>query len=225
MEYENIAQSFSSIPPFSIVPNGIDDHLFACPANEQKDPNLILCVARIEGLKNQMNLISALNNSEFQVYLIGNPAINQNSYYLKCKKMAGPNIHFTGHLSQDELTRYYRKAKVHILPSWFETCGLSTLEAAAMGCNIVITNRGYASEYFDDHAFYCDPSSPPSILEAVKKASKEDEDKIFKKKISTDYTWRNAARKTLKAYQKIIQNETENCNNRLPGHTELLWRV
>ncbi len=52
-----------------------------------------------------------------------------------------------------------------------------------MGCNIVITNRGYASEYYDGHAFYCDPSSPSSILEAVKKASEEDGDKIFKKKM------------------------------------------
>ena len=37
------------------------------------------------------------------------------------------------------------------------------------------------------------------------KASEEDDDKIFKKKIFTDYTWRNAARKTYEAYQKIIK--------------------
>lgn len=205
MEYDNLIESFSSIPCSSIIPNGIDDRLFGLPVNEQKDPNLILCVARIEGLKNQINLISALNYSKFQLYLIGNAAINQNDYYLKCKKNAAPNIHFVDHLQQEELIKYYYKAKVHVLPSWFETCGLSTLEAAAMGCNIVITNRGYASEYYDGHAFYCDPSSPSSILEAVKKASEEEEDKFFRKKICTDYTWRNAARKTYEAYQKIIK--------------------
>jgi len=205
MEYDNLVQSFSSTPCFSIIPNGIDDHLFALTVNEQKDPNLILCVARIEGLKNQINLISALNHSKFQLYLIGSAATNQNDYYLKCKKIAASNIHFVDHLPQEELIKYYHKAKVHILPSWFETCGLSTLEAAAMGCNIVITNRGYASEYYDGHAFYCDPSSLHSIFEAVEKASEEDDDKIFKKKIFTDYTWRNAARKTYEAYKKIIK--------------------
>lgn len=205
MEYENVVQSYSLTPAFSVIPNGIDDRLFALSVNEQKDPNLILCVARIEGLKNQINLISALNHSKFQLYLVGSAAPNQNDYYLKCKKIAAPNIHFVDHLRQEELIQYYRKAKVHVLPSWFETCGLSTLEAAAMGCNIVITNRGYASEYYDSHAFYCDPSSPSFILEAIEKASEEEGDDFFQKKIFRDYTWQNAARKTYEAYKKIIK--------------------
>jgi glycosyltransferase involved in cell wall biosynthesis len=205
MEYDNLVHLFPSNPPYSIIPNGIDDDLFALPANKQKEPNLILCVARIEGLKNQMNLISALNHSKFQLYLIGSAAVNQNEYYLKCKEIAASNIHFVDHLTQKELIRYYQKAKVHVLPSWFETCGLSTLEAAAMGCNIVITDRGYASEYYNGQAFYCDPSSPASILEAVEKADEEEEDKFFQKKIFTDYTWKNAARKTFEAYQKIVK--------------------
>ena len=108
-------------------------------------------------------------------------------------------------MPQEDLIRYYQKAKVHVLPSWFETCGLSTLEAAAMGCNIVITNRGYTSEYYNGHAFYCDPSSPSSILEAIEKASKENDEKVFRKKVLTDYTWRNAALKTFEAYQKILK--------------------
>jgi glycosyltransferase involved in cell wall biosynthesis len=219
MEYDNLVQSFFLMPSFSVIPNGIDERLFARAVNEQKDPNLILCVARIEGLKNQINLISALNDSKFQLYLIGSAAINQKNYYLQCKKIASANIHFIDHLPQAELIRYYQKARVHVLPSWFETCGLSTLEAAAMGCNIVITNRGYASEYYDGHAFYCDPSSPSSILEAIENASKEDDEKIFRKKVLADYTWRNAAQKTYEAYQKIFKNETENSNNRLPRHS------
>jgi len=219
MEYQNLVQSYRIKPPFTVIPNGVDDRLFSISVKEPKDPNLILCAARIEGLKNQFNLISALNHSTYQVYLIGSAAINQNDYYLKCKKVAAPNIHFIDHLPQEELIRYYQKAKVHVLPSWFETCGLSTLEAAAMGCNIVITNRGYASEYYDGHAFYCDPSSPASILEAIEKASKGHDEKNFRKKVLTDYTWQNAAQKTYEAYQKIIKNETENSNNRLPRYS------
>ena len=219
MEYDNLLPFFTSVPSFAIIPNGIDDQLFTAEVNKQKDPNFILCVARIEGLKNQINLISALNHSKYQLYLIGSSAVNQNDYYLKCKKIAASNIHFIDHLPQEELIRYYRKAKVHVLPSWFETCGLSTLEAAAMGCNVVITNRGYASEYYDGHAFYCDPSSPDSIFEAIEKASNQEEDKFFQKKIFADYTWRNAARKTYNAYQKIIKNETKNSNNRLPRNS------
>jgi glycosyltransferase involved in cell wall biosynthesis len=73
-----------------------------------------------------------------------------------------------------------------------------------MGCNVVISNRGYASEYCNGHAFYCDPSSPASIREAIKKASKKDYDKNFHKKIFTCFTWKNAAQKTFHAYKKIL---------------------
>ncbi|HET7119107.1 MAG TPA: glycosyltransferase, partial [Hanamia sp.] len=134
----------------------------------------------------------------------GNYAVNQADYYVQCKKIAAKNIHFIDHLPHEKLIKYYQKAKVHILPSWFETCGLSTLEAAAMRCNVVITNRGYASEYCNGYAFYCDPSSPSSILAATDKASKAEYPKIFQQKIFANYTWRNAACKTLEAYQKIL---------------------
>jgi glycosyltransferase involved in cell wall biosynthesis len=78
------------------------------------------------------------------------------------------------------------------------------LEAASMGCNVVITNRGYASEYCNGHAFYCDPASPGSIREAIEKASGEATNEIFRQKILDNYTWRNAAQKTFQAYKKIL---------------------
>jgi len=37
----------------------------------------VLCIARIEGIKNQLNLIKALNDTEFNVLLIGSHAPNQ----------------------------------------------------------------------------------------------------------------------------------------------------
>lgn len=204
MEYQQLTRTYSLTPSFSVIPNGIDEELFRLKVNQQKDKNLVLCVARIEGLKNQINLITALNNSNFELYIIGRPAINQIKYYLDCKKMASSNIHFKDHIPQDELIKYYQKAKVHVLPSWFETCGLSTLEAAAMGCSVVITNRGYASEYCNNHAFYCDPSSPSSILEAITKAAAKKTDIDFQQKIFTTFTWKNAAEKTYEAYKKVL---------------------
>jgi len=204
MEYQNLSRLYSLSPSFSIIPNGIDTNLFPFAVNKEKDPNLILSVARIEGLKNQLNLIKALNDSSFQLFIIGNAAVNQTGYFKKCKRIASANIHFVDHLPQQELVAYYQKAKVHVLPSWFETCGLSTLEAAAMGCNVVITDRGYASEYCNGYAFYCDPSSPVSIRRAIEQAGKKEYDKNLAKKIFECYTWENAAQKTFEAYNKIL---------------------
>lgn len=206
MEYRQLVQSYSLAPAYSVIPNGIDESLFFPSACDEKDDCMVVCMARIEGIKNQLNLIKALNNSRYRLFIIGSVAANQTAYYHECRKLAAENIHFIDHLPQEKLIQYYQKAKVHILPSWFETCGLSSLEAAAMGCNVVITSKGYAAEYFTGDAFYCDPS-PSSILEAVDKASIANHCKIFQQKIFTDYTWQNAAIKTYQAYKKIVKEK------------------
>ena len=103
-------------------------------------------------------------------------------------------------MPQNELVEYYERARVHILPSWFETTGLSSVEAAVMGCNIVITDKGDTREYFENEAFYCDPADPKSILNAVEKASKAPLNENLRQKILKNYTWKQAALQTLKAY-------------------------
>ncbi len=170
-EYRRLLQVYPNKVEHLIVPNGVDPYLFQYDSELKKDEHLVLCVARIEGIKNQLNLIRALNNTKFRLVMIGAHAPNQAGYYRECRKIAADNISFIDHIPQDQLIAYYQKAKVHILPSWFETTGLSSLEAAVMGCNIVITDKGDTREYFGDDAFYCDPGSPESILSAIEKAS------------------------------------------------------
>lgn len=203
-EAERIKKEFGVNATFCIVPNGIDASIFQRNGISEKDPTLVLCAARIEGLKNQLNLIKALNNSRYRLLLIGNASQNQPAYYRLCKRTAAPNVSFIGSVSQEQLAQYYRKAAVHVLPSWFETCGLSSLEAAAMGCNIVISSKGYASEYFGPHAWYCDPASPTSILNAVESAAHAQKNGELQQKIYKIYTWEAAALKTAEAYKSLL---------------------
>jgi len=203
-EYRRIVQSYPCNLNHTVIPNGVDQHLFIRNEAVIKDPDLVLCVARIEGIKNQINLIRALNNTRFNLLLIGSYAPNQKSYYDECRSIAASNIIFINHIPQHALLAYYQKAKVHILPSWFETTGLSSIEGAIMGCNIVITDKGDAKEYFGSHAFYCDPGKPESILEAVEKASESDYCENLHDMILERYTWQQAATETLKAYNQTI---------------------
>lgn len=203
LEQKKLSQYYTFTTGCEIIPNGIDPSLFFSD-NIIKAPRLVLCVARIEGVKNQLNLIKALNNTHYTLLLIGSAAPNQLDYYRKCRELAADNIHFINHLPQEELIQYYQKARVHILPSWFETCGLSTLEAAAMGCNVVITDKGYTREYYEDYAFYCNPASPASIREAIEKAATTPVLPYLKEKILKEYTWKKAAEKTLATYKKVL---------------------
>jgi glycosyltransferase involved in cell wall biosynthesis len=206
-EYDRFSFSYGIKKKYRIIPNGIDRTLFGLTFTEtMRDDHLILCVARIEGRKNQLNLIRALVNTSYRLVLIGARGTNQADYFEQCKQAAGPNIQFIDFLEQELLLEYYRKAKVHVLPSWFETTGLSSLEAAAMGCNIVITRKGDAYEYFKDEAYYCDPASPDSIFQVVDHAASNAVPPGLSERVREQYNWETAAKKTLEAYTEILQN-------------------
>ncbi|MBE9666357.1 glycosyltransferase family 4 protein [Mucilaginibacter boryungensis] len=207
-EYERLVEQYGLTAKYRVIPNGVEQATFNSPDTD-KYPDMVLCVARIEGNKNQLNLIKALNNTRFKVVVVGKPAPNQLDYYAQCRKIAAANIEFIDYLPLKQLVEHYRWAKVHALPSWFETTGLSTLEAAAMGCNIVITNKGDTQYYFEDYAFYCDPSSPESIYKAVDEASQAAYNKELYYRILENFTWQKTAEETLKAYQAVIPHSAQ----------------
>ena len=205
-EYKRLSKDYNITKMFKVIPNAIDTSLFnENSRNELRRQNLVICVGRIEGRKNQFNLIKALNGTRFQLIIIGSPSPNQEEYYEKCKKIAASNVSFIRGIEQEQLVDYYKSAKVHVLPSWFETTGLSSLEAAAMGCNIVITDKGDTREYFENYAYYCDPASPQSIFDTICKAADNDTSKELQKKIFSQYTWLHAAKLTLEAYEEVTQ--------------------
>ncbi|MGZ3924621.1 MAG: glycosyltransferase family 4 protein [Flavisolibacter sp.] len=205
-ESKQLEKSYPCAKTQSVIPNGINEKLFYRDGSVQKQQALVVCAARIEGLKNQLNLIKALNNTAFTLVLVGQAAPNQQRYYRHCKTIAKRNIVFTGPLDQPRLASLFRRAKVHVLPSWFETCGLASLEAAVSGCNIVATEKGFASEYLGSHAFYCDPGSIDSIYNAVSLAANSDRSNELHDKIVNQFTWRHAAKKTVEAYESCLNN-------------------
>jgi len=204
-EFERLKESYTGNIKHIVVTNGINPEKFPYDPAIQKDNKLVICVGRIENRKNQLNLIKALNNTDYKLVLIGAPSANQNKYYRQCLAAAGPNVTFLNRIPHDELVRYYQQAKVHVLASWFETTGLSSLEAAIMRCNIVITDKGDTTEYFGNDAFYCDPESSQSIKAAVELASEAMLNESLAEKILTSHTWKKAAEQTLEAYQLLMK--------------------
>lgn len=188
-----------------VIPNGINTDLALKKYPESdKYKGAVLCMGRIEPRKNQLNLIRALNDTDYQLYIHGKPSPNAGSYFEQCKSEAGDNIHFGTHLGSEELFTAYSNAKVHVLPSYFETTGLSSLEAAVMGCNIVVTDRGDTKDYFSDFAWFCEPGDPDSIRQAIDDAYNKPYDKSVREHIMSKYTWECAAEETLKAYKKVF---------------------
>lgn len=204
-EYRRFSKKYGISNKYVVVPNGIEEDLTKkpYPYSEVYD-KAILCMGRIESRKNQLALIRALNNTAYQLYIHGKPSPNNMGYYEQCKQEAAANVHILGHLDEEALYTAYSNAKVHVLPSYFETTGLSSLEAAVMGCNIVVTDKGDTKEYFGDNAWYCEPEDVASIKNAVDKAFAAPYDEQFKAYILAHYTWEQAAIETLKAYKEVL---------------------
>ncbi len=195
--------------PFFVVPNAADCNLFD-PVRIQPSGkwehlrDCVLCVARIEGRKNQLMVVEAIKDAPYRLVLVGEPAPNHRRYAEAVKRAASLNVAFLGEIPHEELSELYYLAKVHVLASWMETPGLSSLEAGLMGCNLVITEKGDTREYFGNYAYYCDPASVESIRQAIDRAWRAPLNPALRQHILENFTWEKAAALTLKAYKAVL---------------------
>ena len=149
-----------------VVPNAIDTALYQelpapCEAFHRTHgvKDFVLQVGTIYPAKNQLGTIDALFDLPVPLVFIGQVMDAAADYAWLCKTRAEErgNTLFIDRLPHEELPGIYALAAVHVLPSWRETPGLVSLEAAAAGCRIVTTSIGSARDYFGDFAWYCHP--------------------------------------------------------------------
>jgi glycosyltransferase involved in cell wall biosynthesis len=106
------------------------------------------------------------------------------------------------------LANLYSNAIAFCFPSLYEGFGIPLVEAFAMKCPVLSSNKGSLSEIAGDAALYFDPYNKESILETVKSiiynSSKRLE--LLDKGIarSMDFSWKQTALKTHNIYKQIL---------------------
>lgn len=128
----------------------------------------VLCVGRIEPKKNQAMLLYALAETDVDLTLIG--ACYEPEYMQLCRRWMTPRVRYVEEISREDVMRALGGAAVHALVGWTETPGLVSMEAAAAGTRIVVSNDGTESEYYGEDAEYADPTDPRSIRDAIQRA-------------------------------------------------------
>lgn len=210
LEYKQLQHNFQYGGKHTIVPNGVETFFKTAQAGpfqvKYGIKDFVLCVGHLTALKNQLGLLNALNDSSLPIVLVGkyNPAHHE--YYQVMKKALDSRVTLLPRLEHPELASCYAAARVLAQPSWFETASLVGLEAALTGCNIVMTNRGYAREYFGESAWYCDPADLNSIRSAVLAAFHSPRRPALAEHIAENYSWERAAQKTLQAYEQALSD-------------------
>ena len=191
-----------------VIPNGVNEQIL-----QSYDPNvtkdILLCVGRFDSNKNQLSLIKALHESEYECHFIGGAAIDEPSYYELCVKEASnnPNIHFHGWLkpTDEEYLNLYKRAKVVALISHKEIFGNSLIEGGACGANLLATEELPTEEWgFGNNCVKVNSYDIVSIKWGL--------DKAFGMKLSADihnkvellFSWKNIAIKHYELYKSIL---------------------
>lgn len=212
------AQISATFPAVSgqvrVIPNAVDP-LFAtgdgarfCAEHRLTERGFVLCAGRKEALKNQLGLIRACRELGLPLVLAGQENAEAAAYIAECRALAEGNpetVLFLPNLPAAALADAYAAARVHVQPSFYETVGLSSLEAALGGCNIVATRNSGVAEYLGDVAWYCDPATTTGIVEPLAAAWAAPLNPAHGQRVAAKHTWRHAAELTLHAYEEVLR--------------------
>lgn len=218
LEARDLLSTYGVDFKWKIVPNGVSEFFLDSKSweNSMENPlgikDYLLCVGRIEPRKNQLSIIEAVSvlrqelNQDLRLVFVGKISESRHHSYASLFTQAlkeNPWIHHVESVPYNEMPLYYHLAKVGISASWFETTGLTSLEALFCGANAVATGDR-ARECLGNLAFYCSPDDVSSIKEAIKKAYFAPSPKI-PEEMRKLYTWKNAGLETWKAYESLMQ--------------------
>ena len=218
-EAERLRLHFPGLAHPTVVPPGVWPSLLGSSFQSnlpERGRSGWLCIGRIEGLKNQAALASAwalLAKRGIQagpLTFIGEVAPHHRRYGLlfaekvREARAAGAEIHWIpGGLDAQDLGLRYRQAQGVVVPSLFETYGLTALEGLATGCQVVLTTGAESSNDLKPYVTWGHPS-PDGLAGAVEKSLRvphNPEGQDF----ARAHSWGRAAEKLLPLYEAVVQ--------------------
>ena len=155
--------------------------------------------------KNVSRLIEAAKKFSFRLVLGGSVRGEEGMRWLNDQIAGSENISYTGQLTDEELRDYYLRAKVFALPSLWEGVGMVALEAAACGCEIVLTNHGAPKEYYNGLASLVNPKSVDDIGRAVMERLKIESTGELMRHIQANYSPEHCAKLLADAISECVQ--------------------
>jgi UDP-glucose:(heptosyl)LPS alpha-1,3-glucosyltransferase len=147
-----------------VVYNGVDTERFSPGKTERSrelrkslapgtDEVLVLHAAhnpRLKGLGTLLRAVAALpgeRRDRVRVCVAGRASPGRWTK-LAARLGLGANLCFTGHV--EDMEEYYRAADLFVLPTFYDPCSLTVLEAMACGTPVLTSARNGAAELFGD---------------------------------------------------------------------------
>jgi glycosyltransferase involved in cell wall biosynthesis len=178
-------QEFLRVPAerITVIPNATDREIYRGEPDEigrhrrrlALPDRYILFVGKVQPRKNLVRLIQAFGmvppsgeRSDLHLVIAGgkgwlDEAIRKAHDHSRVKD----RIRFAGHVSDEDLSWYYRCAELFCFPSLYEGFGLPILEAMANGVPVAASGIGAMAEVVGDAGRTFDPYSPEDMARVL----------------------------------------------------------
>lgn len=182
----------------------------AIPANVVRE-NIILCVGALQRRKNQIALLRAFRAApaDWTLVLAGSQGYEAGDILREAAKSPiVDRIRITGYLSEEEVARWYARAKVFAFPSFDEGFGMPALEAMAAGIPVIAGNRSSLPEVCGNAALFVNPESDEELAAAVELLTRDEDRRANLVALGTiqaaKFRWDDAVRKTIAVYRELV---------------------
>lgn len=201
---------------FHVVPNGIDTNIFYPIPEVKREPDRIIVTnsadTPLKGLYYLLQAVDEISKKRpIRLTVIGTPKKNGGIEKLIEKLGIAHLIDFTGRITDEEFVRQYARASIAVVPSVYEGFGLPVGEAMAAGIPVICTTGGALPEVAGDAAVLVPPEDPKLLASAISGLLDDPEraEKLGRegyKRVMTQFTWKNAAERTVEAYRETIRD-------------------
>ncbi|MBN1154270.1 glycosyltransferase family 4 protein [candidate division KSB1 bacterium] len=205
-----------------VVYHGLEEHL-RTHFEEQEcrdvlrqygiDGDFILFVGERRPHKNIPNLIRSykiLKNNlhdNIKLVIIGKKYLNYDIPESMVNDAGEGQIVIADAVTDDELVVFYQKARLLILPSYYEGFGFPLIEAMSRRVPVIAANNTSMIEVVGDAGLLVDPDSPDEIAAASERLLTDGElrQKLIRSGLDrvTEFNWDRSAAQTIEVYNKV----------------------
>jgi glycosyltransferase involved in cell wall biosynthesis len=169
---EIIRYTSISAQKINVIHLAVDDNYTHIDNDSSERNEYILCVGNVKPHKNLLlSLIafSKIDDKKIKFYIVGqrDGFITNDSSLSEQIRNLGNRVVFTGKVSDNEVRRYYKHAKLFLFPSKYEGFGLPILEAMKFKLQIIASTSASIPEIAGPDIIYFDAEDVTDLTKKI----------------------------------------------------------
>jgi len=206
------------IPEISVIPHGVDERFHRAAKRHASgfattEAPFFLVVGNSKPNKNVARIVGAMALLVQKVPEVRLRIVGRGEGYRELRSQVDSlgltqKVDFFGNVPDEELLDALQRAVALVFPSLVEGFGMPVLEAQAVGCPVITSDRGVLPETAGDAALFVDPYDAWDIARAMETLYRDlplRESLVRKgRERATRFTWEETAKKTRHVYDLVM---------------------